>query len=67
MASQSVTKFGFKTAKPIERDRDGWSKIEGHPTMKTWIEYSAPDGSSISGWWAATPGTYRATYLNSFT
>jgi uncharacterized cupin superfamily protein len=30
--------------------------------MKTWIEYTADDGSSISGWWGATPGTYRATY-----
>ena len=63
MATQTVTKFGFKAATPIETDLDGWRKIHGHPTMKTWIEYSASDGSLISGWWSATPGTYHATYL----
>ena len=57
-----VSKFGVKTATPIETDLDGWTKIEGHPTMKTWIEYTSDDGSIISGWWAATPGTYHATY-----
>jgi len=57
-----VTKFGFKTATPIESDLDGWKKIDGNPTMKTWIEYTSEDGSMISGWWAATPGTYHATY-----
>jgi uncharacterized cupin superfamily protein len=62
MASNKVTKLGPKAATPIETDLDGWKKIEGNPTMKTWIEYTADDGSSISGWWGATPGTYRATY-----
>ena len=57
-----VTKFGMRAAKPIESDLDGWKKIKGHPTMKTWIEYTSEDGSMISGWWAATPGTYHATY-----
>jgi uncharacterized cupin superfamily protein len=57
-----VMKFGMKAAKPIESDLDGWKKIEGQPTMKTWIEYTSADGSMISGWWAATPGTYHATY-----
>jgi uncharacterized cupin superfamily protein len=62
MASNKVTKLGPKAATPIETDLDGWKKVEGNPTMKTWIEYTADDGSSISGWWGATPGTYRATY-----
>ncbi len=57
-----ITKFAMKGATPIETDLDGWTKVEGHPTMKTWIEYTSEDGSMISGWWAATPGTYRATY-----
>ena len=57
-----VSKFGVCAATPIETDLDGWKKIEGHPTMKTWIEYTSDDGSMISGWWAATPGTYHATY-----
>ena len=62
MANKKVTKFGLKAATPIETDLDGWKKVDGNPTMKTWIEYAADDGSSISGWWGATPGTYHATY-----
>jgi uncharacterized protein len=62
MANKTVTKLGVKAATPIESDLDGWEKISGNPTMKTWVEYKADDGSSISGWWAATPGTYHATY-----
>ncbi len=58
----TVTKFGVKTATPIESDLEGWKKIDGNPTMKTWVEYTSEDGSMISGWWAATPGTYHATY-----
>ena len=58
----TVTKFGVKTATPIESDLEGWKKIDGDPTMKTWIEYTSEDGSMISGWWSATPGTYHATY-----
>ncbi len=57
-----ITKFDVKGAKPIESDLDGWKKIDGNPTMKTWIEYTSADGSMISGWWSATPGTYHATY-----
>jgi uncharacterized cupin superfamily protein len=62
MANNKVTKFGLMAATPIETDLDGWKKVAGNPTMKTWIEYNADDGSSISGWWGATPGTYHATY-----
>jgi uncharacterized cupin superfamily protein len=62
VANKKVTKFGLKAATPIETDLDGWKKVDGNPTMKTWIEYTADDGSSISGWWGATPGTYHATY-----
>jgi uncharacterized protein len=62
VANNKVTKFGLKAATPIEADLDGWKKVDGNPTMKTWIEYAAADGSSISGWWGATPGTYHATY-----
>jgi uncharacterized cupin superfamily protein len=62
VTNNKVTKFGLKAATPIETDLDGWKKVAGNPTMKTWIEYNAEDGSSISGWWGATPGTYYATY-----
>ena len=51
-----------RSVTPIETDLDGWRKIEGNPTMKTWIEYTSGDQTMICGWWEATPGTYRASY-----
>lgn len=62
MADSFFSRIGNRTVEPIETDLDGWVKVEGNPTMKTWIEYTSEDGSMISGWWEATPGTYRATY-----
>lgn len=47
---------------PLTTDLDGWKVVDGHPTMKTWILYTSHDGSMISGYWEATPGTYHATY-----
>lgn len=52
------------TVSPIETDLDGWKVIAGSPTMKTWIEYTSPDESMITGCWEATPGTYHATYAS---
>jgi uncharacterized cupin superfamily protein len=62
MANASFSKIGNKTVTPIDADLDGWKKVEGHPTMKTWIEYTSDDESMISGWWEATPGTYHVSY-----
>jgi len=47
---------------PITDILEGWSIIEGNPTMKTWVQHTSKDGNAISGTWEATPGTYRATY-----
>ena len=47
---------------PITDILEGWSIIEGAPTMKTWVQHTSKDGSMISGTWEATPGTYRASY-----
>lgn len=47
---------------PITDDLEGWTKVEGNPTMKTWVLHTSADGSMISGVWEATPGTYRAVY-----
>lgn len=57
-----LVKIIDKTVAPIETDLVGWKKVEGNPTMKTWIEYTSPDESMITGCWEATPGTYHATY-----
>lgn len=59
-----VTKIIDKTVTPITDDLDGWEKVEGNPTMTTWIEYTSPDESMITGCWSATPGIYRASYAN---
>ena len=49
---------------PITADLDGWKKVKGEPTMKTWILHTNKDASMISGYWEATPGTYHATYAS---
>ena len=51
-----------KKAEVITADLDGWKKVEGEPTMKTWIEYSTD--SALCGTWEATVGTYHATYTS---
>ncbi len=58
----TITKLPEFVAEPINDDLPGWSKVEGDPTMSTWIEYTASDESMIAGWWRATPGIYHATY-----
>lgn len=59
-----VTKIIDKTIEPITDDLGGWEKVDGNPAMTTWIEYTSPDESMITGCWSATPGTYRATYAS---
>ena len=54
MSRALLSKIKARSVKPIETDLEGWKKVEGNPTMKTWIEYTADDGSMISGWWEAT-------------
>jgi uncharacterized cupin superfamily protein len=51
-----------KAATPIETDLDGWKKVEGEPTMTTWIEYATDE--ALCGNWEATVGTYHATYAS---
>ncbi|MDR3506547.1 MAG: cupin domain-containing protein [Caulobacteraceae bacterium] len=41
---------------------DGWTVIDGEPTMTTWFEYRSPDETIVTGTWRATPGTFHATY-----
>ena len=47
---------------PVTEDLEGWVKVEGEPTMKTWISHTAADGTMIAGTWEATPGSWHATY-----
>jgi hypothetical protein len=41
---------------------DGWRVVAGQPSMRTWEMHTATDGTMLSGYWEATPGTYHATY-----
>ena len=47
---------------PIDENLDGWVVQDGTPSMKTWILHTAGDGTMISGYWEATPGTFHVTY-----
>lgn len=60
--SDSVFRFPAPGADPLTDDLEGWKKIDGNPTMKTWVQHTTADGKVLSGTWAATPGTYHATY-----
>lgn len=62
MSPQLVTKLPAPDSEPITTDLDGWKVVSGSPTMKTWILHKATDGTMISGYWEATPGTYHTTY-----
>ena len=60
-----IIKHGeISTVTPITDDLEGWVVTEGTPSMKTWIMHSSEDGTMISGYWEATPGTYHATYTD---
>ena len=59
----TIVKLGTKDSMaPITADLEGWTVVDGAPTMSTWVLHTSADGSMISGYWEATPGTYHATY-----
>ncbi|AGT10909.1 cupin domain-containing protein [Paracoccus aminophilus] len=60
--SDTVFRFPAPGPEPITTDLDGWTKVEGNPTMRYWIQHTSADGSMISGTWEATTGTWRAEY-----
>lgn len=57
-----VTRLGPPEGEPLTEDLEGWVKVEGNPTMRTWVQHHAADGTMMSGTWEATPGTWHATY-----
>lgn len=60
---QTVTKLGATTGvAPDTADMDGWVKIAGNPSMKTWALHTSSDGSMLAGVWECTVGSYHATY-----
>jgi uncharacterized cupin superfamily protein len=60
--AEMVFRFPAPGADPMLTDLEGWVKIEGAPTMKTWVQHTSIDGSVISGTWEATLGTWHASY-----
>jgi uncharacterized cupin superfamily protein len=60
---QSIVKLGPLTSvEPSTADLEGWVVVDGNPSMKTWVLHTSADGTMMSGYWEATPGTYHATY-----
>ena len=57
-----VFRFPAPGPEPMTTDLEGWVKVEGTPTMKTWVQHTSIDGSVISGTWEATLGTWHAAY-----
>lgn len=62
MKTVSFGKYTTPSVDPITSDLDGWVAIDGHPSMKTWLEHVPEDGKFLTGYWEATPGTYQVTY-----
>jgi uncharacterized cupin superfamily protein len=60
--SDMVFRFPAPGPDPMLADLEGWVKIEGNPSMKTWVQHTSIDGSVISGTWVATTGTWHASY-----
>jgi uncharacterized protein len=58
----NILSFRGPTGIASTEDLDGWIKVSGQPTMRTWVVHESPDGTMMSGVWEATPGTYHATY-----
>lgn len=57
----TITKLVI-SEEPNTDDLDGWTVIQGSPSMKTWGVHTNAEGTMLSGVWEATPGTYRAEY-----
>ena len=47
MTAVSVYRFPAPAAAPITTDLEGWTKREGSPSMKTWIQHTSADGTVI--------------------
>ena len=47
--SDMVFRFPAPGPEPMLTDLEGWTKVEGNPTMKTWVQHTSIDGSVISG------------------
>jgi hypothetical protein len=62
MKTVSFGKYTAPNVDPVTTDLDGWTPIEGQPSMKTWLEHIPADGKFLTGYWEATPGTYKVTY-----
>ncbi len=49
MTHPVFSKLPDRSVDPILDDLDGWKKVDGEPSMKTWIEYTSEDGKLLSG------------------
>lgn len=47
MTHPVFSKLPDRSVEPILDDLDGWKKVDGEPSMKTWIEYTYPKMASL--------------------
>jgi uncharacterized protein len=64
MATATIVRLLEQDPAPITGLLPGWKIVSGSPSMTTWVKHTTADGTMISGVWAATPGTFHATYSN---
>lgn len=60
--SDMVFRFPAPGPTPLLTDLEGWTKVAGDPSMKTWVQHTSIDGSVISGTWESTVGTWHTDY-----
>ena len=58
----AIARLGAPSGEPNAADLDGWVKVEGSPSMRTWVQHATADGTAISGTWEATVGAWHATF-----
>ena len=62
MSAPTFFKMPSQGSDPITDILDGWTVVDGQPTMKTYVLHTSADGAMVSGIWEATPGTFHAIY-----
>lgn len=60
--TDTVFRFPAPGPEPITNDLAGWTKVEGDPSMRYWVQHTSADGSVISGTWESTTGVWHAEY-----
>lgn len=58
----TITRLGEPTGAPSTDDLEGWVRVQGDPSMRTWVQHTSADGTMMAGTWESDVGTWHATY-----